>query len=146
MNDAPDRAAACRVRDMRRDDYRLVSEVLGRAFQDDPVAQFLFPDDAARPRRYAAFARFVMGMLETEGRFLTTEPIWVPSIESSLASWSGVSGSTWSFVNRGLTDEFASFQDGKLTIIACGGLFPCTPGSPPSLPPAQRRRIWKNCA
>ncbi len=70
-----------------------------------------------------------------DGGFLTTEPIWVPSIEKSLASWSGVSGSTWSFVNRGLTDEFASFQDGKMTIIACGGVFPCTTESPPSLPP-----------
>ena len=106
-----------------------------------PPAEDCKPGDFTVLRGAREFGPKPEGMFDVfidrafDGGFLTTEPIWVPSIEKSLASWSGVSGSRWSFVNRGLTDEFASFQDGKLTIVACGGVFPCTSESPPSFPP-----------
>lgn len=65
--------------------------------------------------------------------FLTTEDIWLPSIDSSIERWNGISGANWTFENRGLTDEFADFEDKEVTIAPCGGLFAC-PGPPPNRP------------
>ena len=67
-------------------------------------------------------------------QFLTRESIWIPSIDSSIARWNGISGSTWFFDNRGITEEFADFEDGEVTISPCGGFFACPP-EPPVLPP-----------
>jgi len=44
------------VREARRDEHRSICDVLGRAFFDDPVAEYLFPDPATRATRYARFA------------------------------------------------------------------------------------------
>lgn len=44
------------ARPARTDELRSVCDVLGRAFEDDPVAAYLFPDRATRAARYARFA------------------------------------------------------------------------------------------
>ena len=75
MGVPPEQSTAHRVRVMRPEERRPVSEVLARAFHDDPVAAFLFPDETTRLRRYAAFTRFAMEFLAPHGRFLTTEPL-----------------------------------------------------------------------
>ena len=72
------RAAA---REARQDEQRSVCDVLGRAFFDDPVAAYLFPDAKTRSERYArfagiaidAFADSVLVMTEPEIR---TGAIW----------------------------------------------------------------------
>ena len=56
-------------------DYQKISECLGRAFHDDPLAEFFFPDEASRPRRFGAFIHVVMRELARHGRFVTTDPI-----------------------------------------------------------------------
>ncbi|MBW2268346.1 MAG: GNAT family N-acetyltransferase [Deltaproteobacteria bacterium] len=56
-------------------DYRRISECLGRAFHDDPLAEFFFPDEASRSQRFGAFARFVMSTLAPHSRYFTTDPI-----------------------------------------------------------------------
>ena len=68
--------------------------------------------------------------------FLTTENVWIPSIDSSIERWNGINGANWTFENRGLSDpfEFEDFFDGEVTIAPCGGLFAC-PGPPPRQPP-----------
>ena len=70
-----------------------------------------------------------------DGGFLTTDPIWLPSIESAIGRWNGIAGANWTFENRGFTDEFASPFDNELTISSCGVLFACPNGPPPTLPP-----------
>lgn len=60
-----------------------------------------------------------------EGRFLTTENVWVPSIDSGIERWNGISGANWTFENQGLTTGFADFGDGQVTIASCGGPFAC---------------------
>ena len=67
-------------------------------------------------------------------QFLTRESIWIPSIDSSIARWNGISGSNWFFDNRGITGKFANFEDGEVTISPCGVFFACPP-APPVLPP-----------
>jgi uncharacterized protein (TIGR03437 family) len=64
--------------------------------------------------------------------FLTRENVWIPSINSAIDRFNGISGSNWVFENRGLTDKFASFTDGELTIMPC---FLCPSPPPPVLPP-----------
>ena len=59
----------------RAADYQAISECLGRAFHDDPLAEFFFPDEARRPRRVAAFIHVVMQELAKHSRFVTTDPI-----------------------------------------------------------------------
>ena len=44
------------AREARHDEQRSVCDVLGRAFFDDPVAEYLFPDPKTRAARYARFA------------------------------------------------------------------------------------------
>lgn len=44
------------VREARRDEQRSLCDLLGRAFFDDPVAAYLFPDPTSRAERYARFA------------------------------------------------------------------------------------------
>jgi GNAT superfamily N-acetyltransferase len=47
--------AAIDVAPARRSDVRNLSRVLGRAFDDDPVAMWIWPDDQARLRRLTRF-------------------------------------------------------------------------------------------
>ena len=65
-----------------------------------------------------------------DGRFLTTESVWIPSIDRGIERWNGISGANWTFENHGLTSRFADFEDGQVTISSCGGPFAC----PDSLP------------
>jgi uncharacterized protein (TIGR03437 family) len=68
-------------------------------------------------------------------RFLTRDSIWIPSINSAVERYNGLPGSKWVFDNRGLTEKFADFADGEVTIAPCGGLFACPTEPPPVLPP-----------
>ena len=56
-------------------EYGRVSDCLGRAFHDDPLAEFFFPEAATRSRRFAAFAYFVMQTLSPHCRFVTCDSI-----------------------------------------------------------------------
>lgn len=56
-------------------EYRQVGDCLGRAFHDDPLAEFFFPDAATRPQRFSAFTRFVMQTLSPHARYVTCDPI-----------------------------------------------------------------------
>ena len=74
-----------------------------------------------------------------DGRFLTTENVWIPSIDSGIERWNGISGADWTFENHGLSAGFAGFEDGLVTIASCGGLFACPdplPEQPGSSVPA----------
>ena len=60
-----------RVRPAAAREHRAIARCLGRAFHDDPVAEYLFPDARTRVRRYAAFCRFALGLLAPHGRVHT---------------------------------------------------------------------------
>jgi GNAT superfamily N-acetyltransferase len=49
------------VRPVTKDDVRALAGVLARAFQDDPVAVYIFPDPARRPRGLERFFRLQVG-------------------------------------------------------------------------------------
>lgn len=55
------------VREASRADHAPLSACLARAFEDDPVSCFLFPDDRSRSRRLVAFYRLVLPMLSEHG-------------------------------------------------------------------------------
>lgn len=46
---------------MTSDDVRKIAVALARAFDDDPVATYIFPDDAKRPRGLERFFRLQLG-------------------------------------------------------------------------------------
>ncbi len=83
-----------------------------------------YPDEIG-PRRTSEFTVFIDKRFQ--GQFLTTERIWVPAINNAVETWNGISGSTWKYVNQGLTSKDASAVDGLVTISSCGFLFPCSP-------------------
>ncbi len=64
------RAAA---REARQDEQRSVCDVLGRAFFDDPVAEYLFPDPRTRSERYARFAGIAIDAFG-DSALVLTEP------------------------------------------------------------------------
>ncbi|MEZ4331129.1 MAG: GNAT family N-acetyltransferase [Myxococcota bacterium] len=59
------------VRAARLDERRSVCDLLGRAFFDDPVAAYLFPDPASRASRYARFASIAIEAFGDAGVVLT---------------------------------------------------------------------------
>ncbi|MFO0689866.1 MAG: GNAT family N-acetyltransferase [Myxococcota bacterium] len=61
------------ARDARPEEHRSVCDVLGRAFADDPVAEYLFPDPATRAERYAGFAGIAITAFASAA-VVTTEP------------------------------------------------------------------------
>lgn len=61
------------ARAARPDELQSVCEVLGRAFADDPVAAYLFPDPTTRAARYARFAAIAMEAFG-DAALMTTEP------------------------------------------------------------------------
>jgi len=69
-----------------------------------------------------------------QGDFQTLQRIWLPTIVETIEKWNGISGSTWRFNPVAITDVDASAFDGDLTISACGGLFACPDGPPPTTP------------
>ena len=81
-------------------EYRQVGDCLGRAFHDDPLAEFFFPDSATRPQRFSAFACFVMQMLSPHCRYVTCDPIhgaalWQAPSPPKLRLLDGVVAGTW---------------------------------------------------
>jgi ribosomal protein S18 acetylase RimI-like enzyme len=60
---------------MRPEERKALLDVVGRAFFDDPVATYLFPDDAVRRRRYSRFAGLAIDSFGGQGRVLTTHGI-----------------------------------------------------------------------
>lgn len=69
-----------------------------------------------------------------DGEFLTQQSIWMPSILGAIEKWNGIAGSRWRFNTIGVTSDEAAFLDNRLTIAACGGIFDCPEGPPPSPP------------
>lgn len=61
------------AREARPDERRSVCDVLGRAFLDDPVAEYLFPDVRTRADRYARFAGLAIDAFGETG-LVMTEP------------------------------------------------------------------------
>jgi ribosomal protein S18 acetylase RimI-like enzyme len=49
------------VRRVTKDDVKGISAALARAFDDDPVAMYIFPDAATRPRGLERFFRLQLG-------------------------------------------------------------------------------------
>ena len=69
---------------MTRDDIRPIAAALARAFEDDPVAVYIFPDPARRPRGLERFFRLQVGrtFLRRGEAWTTTElaggAFWLP--------------------------------------------------------------------
>ena len=61
------------VHEVRPEEIPSVYGALARAFEDDPVTAFLFPDFASRISRLRAFYRVTMPMLYAHGRFYADE-------------------------------------------------------------------------
>jgi GNAT superfamily N-acetyltransferase len=67
------RPAPPAVRRASTDDDAEVAAVLARSFADDPVMQWLMPDEASRDRRQRAFYRAELGHAHANGLVLTTQ-------------------------------------------------------------------------
>ena len=63
------------AREARRDEQRSVCDVLGRAFFDDPVAAYLFPDPKTRSGRYARFVGIAIDAFAGSALVLTEPEI-----------------------------------------------------------------------
>lgn len=81
-------------------EFDAIARMLARAFADDPVSEYLFPDPAARERRLPAFYRFILPMLHAHGAVyveagLCGSAIWQapsPRRPGALATlWTGLS-------------------------------------------------------
>lgn len=77
------------AREARPEEHRSVCDVLGRAFADDPVAEYLFPAPATRAARYARFAAIAIDAFSSSGVVMTepelrTGAIWQSPIHASL--------------------------------------------------------------
>ena len=81
-----------------------------------------FPDEIGPKAEGKLSVNFEDGF---DGRFLTTESVWIPSIDRGVERWNGISGANWTFENHGRTIGFADFEDGQVTIASCGGPFAC---------------------
>jgi ribosomal protein S18 acetylase RimI-like enzyme len=64
-----------RVRSARTDDHFAISEAIGRAFFDDPVALYLFPNEISRRKRFGRFAQLAIDSFAGHGAVHTTDPI-----------------------------------------------------------------------
>jgi ribosomal protein S18 acetylase RimI-like enzyme len=63
------------VREARPAEFDAIARCIGRAFHDDPIASYFFPDEATRSRRFAVFSKFVMRLLSSHGLVMTTDPV-----------------------------------------------------------------------
>jgi GNAT superfamily N-acetyltransferase len=66
--------AAC-VRKSRPADRAEIAHAIGRAFVDDPIAVYLFPDERARRSGFGAFSQLAMDQFEGFGTTYVTDPI-----------------------------------------------------------------------
>jgi GNAT superfamily N-acetyltransferase len=82
----PDAADVSAVRRATTDDVDALAHALARAFDDDPVSEFLFPD--AR-RRQRALPRYFSILLRTA--FLPTGEVWTNGDASGGAMWTAPS-------------------------------------------------------
>lgn len=63
------------VREMRPEERKALLDVVGRAFFDDPIAEYLFPDDAIRRKRYGRFTGLAIDSFGGQGQILTTPTV-----------------------------------------------------------------------
>lgn len=63
------------VRPVEPDEQDAFYAMLARAFEDDPVSEYLFPDPGSRLRRLRSFYRSMMGSMAVHGRLDTTDGI-----------------------------------------------------------------------
>ena len=63
------------VREARDGERRSVLEVLGRAFNDDPVATFLFSKDRTRVQKWARFSGIAIDSMGEAAQILTTDTV-----------------------------------------------------------------------
>lgn len=63
------------VRPVRAEELARFYAVLARAFEDDPVTEFLFPDASSRVRRLQAFYRTMMPAMAAHGRMDTSDSL-----------------------------------------------------------------------
>jgi len=64
-----------RVRPARPEDRAAIADAIGRAFFDDPVAVYLFPDESSRRSRFGRFAQIAIDSFTGHGAVHTTEPV-----------------------------------------------------------------------
>jgi GNAT superfamily N-acetyltransferase len=72
-----------RVRHARREDFGRLAEMLARAFYDDPVTSWFYPDDARRIRHARRFFAIRQRQLLDQGLIFTTPEL------SGAALWAG---------------------------------------------------------
>lgn len=68
-------ASSLRVRPARARDGAAICDAIGRAFFDDPVAIYLFPEESARRRRFGRFAKLAIDSFAGHGAVHTTDPV-----------------------------------------------------------------------
>jgi len=73
-------------------DRKAINRAIGRAFFDDPVAAYLFPDIEARRAGFGAFAELAMDQFAGSGETYVTEPvqgaaIWQSPSPPQLGFW-----------------------------------------------------------
>ncbi|MAG31592.1 MAG: GNAT family N-acetyltransferase [Deltaproteobacteria bacterium] len=64
-----------RVRTALETERKTLLEVIGRAFFDDPIAQYVFPDERSRIARYGRFANLAIDAFGAHGQVLTNEAV-----------------------------------------------------------------------
>jgi ribosomal protein S18 acetylase RimI-like enzyme len=82
-----------RVREAWPQDRTAIGEAIGRAFFDDPVALYLFPNESSRRRRFGRFAQIAIDSFAGHGFVYTTDPIqgaaiWQAPSPSPVGFWS----------------------------------------------------------
>lgn len=76
------------MRPVESDDIAPLSEALARAFYDDPVSRYLFPEDHRRTRRLERYFRFQMRrMFLPRGEAWTTPDLLAASLWMPPQSW-----------------------------------------------------------
>lgn len=76
MSPEPDPPSpAARVRESHAADRAQISNAIGRAFLDDPIAIYLFPEERARRAGFGAFAQLAMDQFDGAGTTYVTDPV-----------------------------------------------------------------------
>jgi ribosomal protein S18 acetylase RimI-like enzyme len=82
-----------RVREARSEDRGAICDAIGRAFFDDPVAIYLFPNESSRRKRFGRFAQLAIDSFGEHGIVHTTDSlqgaaIWQAPSPSPVGFWS----------------------------------------------------------
>jgi GNAT superfamily N-acetyltransferase len=80
------------IRESTSADRAAISQTIGRAFFDDPIAVYLFPNEATRRAGFGSFARLAMDQFSGTGVTLVTDPvrgaaIWQSPSPPQLGFW-----------------------------------------------------------